>query len=96
MGMSLGQPNQIKFIFLVFAKAPLRITPCPNLSLRNVFETRNPRSNTQDFALYGSGDEWLVSRVGRELDAKIASRRSRIHGMRVFLDLEPVLLKIGG
>ncbi len=75
MRISLREPDQIQFVLFAFTETPPRVTESPQFSLHDILKARDRDALSEHLSFHASGQESLISLVGRELNAQRTSRR---------------------
>jgi hypothetical protein len=70
--MRLSEPDQVQFVLLAFAQPSPWIAVGPELALRDVFQTGDSHTDSQNLGLHGPGQKYLVPFVRGELNPKFA------------------------
>ena len=67
LGVGLGEPDQVQYVFFALAQAPVGITVRPKLAPRHIFPASHLHSDPQDVSIHRSGGECLVPFFSGEL-----------------------------
>src|SRR5580700_8097674 len=93
--MRFREADKIQFVLLALAETSEWITVGPQLAARDILQASDSHPDSKNLRLHGPSQERLVSLVRTELNTKLASRRQRIHRIRVFVDFEALLPEVG-
>src|SRR5260370_19445805 len=84
----------MEFMLLALVQTTSGVAIRPEFPACDALQTSDSHRNPQNLGLHGTLQECLVSFVRRELNLKLAFRRHRIHGVRMFFGAEALLLAL--